>query len=166
MRSLSKACDIALGTIYNYYPTKKDLVVAMMVEYWKTYFTQFRDIATKNLSFYEKLHEIFLELEQFINNFKAVWLTPALYDNPDYVESGVREEDIYIERLVKAIEALIVEELSRKEISQKEMSALEESYSLETYELAQFIVTNFITMIQMPFFKYSSFEKILRNLLK
>lgn len=155
MRSLSKACDIALGTTYNYFPTKKDLVVEMMIEYWKEYFVHFREIASGEQPLYEKLHGIFLELEHFINNFKASWLTPGLYANPDYVESGVREEDIYMERLVKAIETLLI--AHRPDAGFRS--------SLSTYELAQFIVTNFITMIQMPFFKYFSFEKVLEELL-
>jgi len=58
MRALSKACDIALGTIYNYYPTKKDLIVEMMTEYWQNYLDSVQEIATSNTDLYIKLNNI------------------------------------------------------------------------------------------------------------
>ena len=56
MRALSKACDIALGTIYNYYPTKKVLIIEMMTEYWQNYLDSVREIATSNTDLYVKLN--------------------------------------------------------------------------------------------------------------
>ena len=36
---------------------------------------------------------------------------------------------------------------------------------LDSYETAKFILMNYITMVQMPIFKYSSFEMFLKELL-
>ena len=38
MRNLSGKCGIALGTIYNYYSTKEELIIEMMTDYWKEHF--------------------------------------------------------------------------------------------------------------------------------
>ena len=38
MRGLAKACGISVGSIYNYFPTKNDLMIAVVVELWKEIF--------------------------------------------------------------------------------------------------------------------------------
>lgn len=155
MRNISKACDIALGTIYNYYPTKKELIVDMMTGYWHEYFFKVQSIANLDCSFYEKLYEVFNILNTFIKNFKAIWLKPELYENPDYIESGIEKENIYIERLITFIENILIKEINENKVQCK----------LNPHEAAKFILMNFITIIQTPIFKYSSFELILKELI-
>lgn len=152
MRNVAKACDIALGTIYNYYPTKKDLVVEMMTEYWHEYICKVQAIVNSEYDFYVKLENIFSDLKNFIKTFKDVWLKPELYDNPDYVKSGADREYIYIEKLIRLIEKILIKDNRVKS-------------NPGSYETARFIVMNFITIIQMPVFKYTDFEIILKKLL-
>ncbi len=155
MRNLSKACDIALGTIYNYYPTKKALIIEMMMEHWQEYFCKLESVVSLDDTFYVKLNKIFNELSISINSFKEIWLKPELYNNPDYIESGLEKEHIFIERLIIVVENILIVESNNHNIQLK----------LNSYETAKFIVTNFITMVQMPIFKYSSFELFLKELL-
>lgn len=152
MRNVAKACDIALGTIYNYFPTKKDLIVEMMTEYWHEYLCITGDIINSEFSFYDKLKNIFVDLSFFIRTFKDVWLKPELCGKPDYIKGGIEREYIYIEKLVRLVEDILIKD--NKVIS-----------NLGSYETAKFIVTNLITIIQMPFFTYSDFEVILKNLI-
>ena len=156
MRSLSKACGIALGTIYNYYPTKQELIIEMMTDYWQNYLDSVQNIANSNADFYIKLNNIFNELRVFIESFRQFWLTPQLYDSPEYVKGGLRKEDMFMEKLI----------IIFKEILEKEHAVNNIHIKLGTYETANFIIMNFITMVQMPFFKYSSFELVLKELLK
>lgn len=156
MRTLSRACDIALGTIYNYYPTKQELIIEMMTEYWQNYLDSVQNIANSNADFYIKLNNIFNELRVFIESFRQFWLTPQLYDSPEYVKGGLRKEDMFMEKFI----------IIFKEILEKEHTANNIHVKLGAYETANFIIMNFITMVQMPFFKYSSFELVLKELLK
>lgn len=155
MRNISKACGIALGTVYNYYPTKKELVIDMMLDHWQEFFYRIEDVADSDFTLYEKLYRIFTELNSFIKTFKALWLKPEFYDNPDYVESGIEKETNYIERLIVFVESILLKEIEANKVKTR----------LDSYEAAKFIVMNFITMIQMPIFKYSSFEVILKQLI-
>lgn len=158
MRHVAKECDIALGTIYNYYPTKKDLVMEMMIDYWKEYFFSLEKLISSDDPFYIKLNKLFDELKAFIKTFKEIWLKREFYDTPDFVESGLEKEFFYMKQLVEKVEFILIEESSKinSEIHLKQSSN----------ETAEFIVLNFITIIQMPFFKYSSFETILKELFK
>lgn len=156
MRALSKACDIALGTIYNYYPTKKDLIIEMMTEYWQNYLNSVKKIAASNDDIYIKLNNIFNELKVFIESFRQYWLTPELYGSPEYVKGGLEKEYVFMERLITIV----------KDILEKEQDCNNIQIKLGAYETANFIIMNFVTMVQMPFFKYSSFELFLKELLK
>jgi AcrR family transcriptional regulator len=156
MRSIARSCDIAIGTIYNYYPTKKELIIEMMIDYWKEYFIVIDNIINSEDEFYIKLSRIFNELSGFIKRFKSEWLKPELYDKPDYVQSGVEKEYIYMEKLVTEIEKMLLKEAAYSNIN----------FKFDTKEIAKFIIMNFITMVQTPIFQYSSFENFLKELLK
>jgi AcrR family transcriptional regulator len=156
MRGLSKACDIALGTIYNYYPTKKELVVEMMTDYWQNYLDSVEKIINSNADIYIKLNNIFNELEVFIQNFRQYWLTPELYGSQEYVEGGLQKEYVFMEKLIGIIENILIKEQANKNIHIK----------LGARETANFIIMNFVTIVQMPLFKYESFEVFLKELLK
>lgn len=158
MRNVAKACDIAIGTIYNYYPTKKDLVMEMMTEYWEEYFRILEQLINSEDNFYIKLNKIFNELGVFIKTFKEVWLKAEFYDTPDYITSGLEKEFIYIEKLIRKIEDILIKEASNKNSKV--------CIKFDSYETAKFILMNFITMIRMPFFQYSYFEIFLKELLK
>lgn len=158
MRNVAKACGIALGTIYNYYPTKKDLVIAMMEGYWEEYFHLLDEVVNSDKDFYVKLSEIFTDLNYFTKKFKQMWLRPEFYATPDFVETGVEREYVYFDELIKKLEALLLDEASKKD------SPI--NIKLGSYDTAKFIMLNFIAMIQMPFFHYLSFEKFLRQLLE
>jgi AcrR family transcriptional regulator len=156
MRSLSKECDIALGTIYNYYPTKKELVIEMMTDYWQNYLDTVEEIVNSDVNMYIKLNNIFNELEVFIQNFRQYWLTPELYDSKEYVEGGLQKEYVFMEKLIIIIESILIKEQANKNIHIK----------LGARETASFIIMNFITIVQMPLFKYDTFEVFLKELLK
>jgi AcrR family transcriptional regulator len=38
MRSVAKACNVALGSLYNYFPNKDDLVIAVIESVWQDIF--------------------------------------------------------------------------------------------------------------------------------
>jgi len=162
IRNVAKASGLAVGTIYNYYPTKKDLVIEMMIEYWGECFKSLEIITNSQTTLYVKLFKIFSELNIFISTFKEVWLKANKADNTDNSNSGLEKENLHmenhIEKLIRTVEKLLIEESAR--------SNSEITIKMDTYELAKFIVMNFITMIQMQMFKYESFENILKQLLE
>jgi len=157
IRSVAKDCNLAVGTIYNYYPSKRELVIEMMLEYWNECFRVFDAIIELNEPLYEKLFKMFNELSGFITTFKEVWLKAGNFQHDESPGSEMEKEYLYMEILIHKIEALLIAE------SLKGDSKI--SIKVDSYELAKFILMNFITMIQMPIFKYLNFENILKQLL-
>lgn len=47
MKTLAAECDIAVGTLYNYYPNKKELYLAVVLESWKDTFKKLEKIDTQ-----------------------------------------------------------------------------------------------------------------------
>lgn len=157
MRALSKACGIALGTIYNYYPNKKDLVFEMMTDYWQCYLDTVAEIIAADADIYTKLNRVFNELEIFISNFRQYWLTPELYGDEDYVNGGLQQDHRFIDKLID----LIAAELTRAATDDNAIQI-----RLGARETANLIIMNFITIIQMPYFRYQTFELFLKQLLE
>lgn len=155
IRRIAKECGIAVGTIYNYFPTKKDMIIEMMTSYWEEFFYDIESIISSNEDFYIKLNKIFDILSAFIKRFKEVWLSDEIYSSPDYIESGLKKENIYIDKLIKVIKKLLEEDIyNRSDGNIKQ---------IEPYKMASFIVANFYTMVQMPYLDYTSFESILKK---
>lgn len=156
MRALSKACGIALGTIYNYYPTKKDLVFEMMTDYWQRFLDAVTEIIAADADIYLKLNRVFSELEIFISNFRQYWLTPALYGDQAYSEGGLQQDHRFIDQLIDLIAAELTSAAADNTIQIR----------LGVQETAKFFVLNCITIVQMPLFRYQSFELFLKQLLE
>jgi AcrR family transcriptional regulator len=156
MRALSKACGIALGTIYNYYPTKKDLLFEMMTDYWQRFLDAVAEIIATDADIYLKLHRVFTELEIFISNFRQYWLTPELYGDQAYSDGGLQKDHRFIDQLIDLIAAELTRAAADNTIQIR----------LGAQETAKFIITNCITIVQMPLFQYQSFELFLKQLLE
>ena len=152
MRNVAKECGIAIGSIYNYYPTKSELIVAMMTEYWDEFFIFMKEI--ESLQFFDGLRSMFFKLEDFVKVFREVWLKPDLYKSKDSVNKGVKKEHEYLFKIQLFIEKKLIEEFPNnlEEISPREFST--------------FIISNFMSMLQNKRFSYESFEKIIKKLLK
>ena len=62
MRLIAKKCDIALGSIYNYFPSKSDLLIATIESIWKDIFN------LENCSFkFENFSDTILYIFETIN---------------------------------------------------------------------------------------------------
>lgn len=155
IRRVAKECDIAVGTIYNYFPSKKELIIEMMTDFWEEYFYDIEPILSSQAEFYTKLKKLFLDLAQFIKRFREIWLRRELYSTPDYIETGLIRENIYIQRLIVIIEEMLIKEVYHKENVQR----------FNPNKMASFILMNFITMVQTPYFDYSFFERILKEVI-
>ncbi|MBI9109018.1 MAG: TetR/AcrR family transcriptional regulator [Spirochaetales bacterium] len=157
IRRVAKDCGIAVGTIYNYFPGKKELVIEMMVNFWINFFLKINTEINSDKDFYLKLKYIMDELSCILKRFKDVWLKNELYSTPDYIASGMQEHNTHIGKLISMIEEMLKSELEARN--------REIDNGFTTHSMAKFIVINFISMIQMPFMDYDFFEKILKKLI-
>lgn len=151
MRKVSEESGIAVGTIYNYFPTKQALMIQLLEDYWYEYLIIIDEIDHSETDFYGKLSKIFIKLEEFLNTFMEVWLKNS---RPGYDDDSRSRKDIFTEKLIVKLEEILTEAEKTGEIN----------LILDSHELANFLLMNFIMMAQMKQFKYENFKKIIIKL--
>jgi len=153
MRGVASACGIALGTIYNYFPNKEDLMVEMMSDYWKTFQLEVEGILGSAGPLSVKLRGIYQSLESFVTIFRNEWLRPELYQAEEVLGSSRGRKFQAIERLAVRLAGWMEVE----GICLRNMTRLES---------ASFLVMNFLAMIQTPLVEYDVLEKVILSLLE
>jgi AcrR family transcriptional regulator len=152
MRQVSKRSGIAVGTIYNYFPTKQDLILELIENYWYEYLISLEEIDKNNTDLFIKLEEIFNKLNFFVDTFKEVWIKNS---SSEYTEDGKLRKNIFVDKLNKRLEAILIEAQNKNTIT----------LSIEPAVLAKFLILNFIMMSQMKQFAYEDFNKIIKSYL-
>ncbi|MDP4143317.1 MAG: TetR/AcrR family transcriptional regulator [Bacillota bacterium] len=153
MREVSKKSGIAVGTIYNYFPTKMDLTIQLMENYWYDYLDEVNEIDKTEQDFYLKLFKLYKRLDNFLETFMEVWVKNA---NSGYTEDSLNRKKHFQEKLTKKFEEILLKAQNNGDIH----------LVLEPKATAKFLMLNFIMMAQMKEFEYTDFEKILRKIFK
>lgn len=152
MRNVSKRSGIAVGTIYNYFPTKQHLSIKLMENYWYDYLIAVEEIDKKEINLFQKLLEIYEKLETFVETFKEVWVKNS---STKYSQEGLARKKNFVEKLNKKLETILLKEEQKGNIR----------LFLDAGKLSEFLILNFIMMAQMKQFQYNDFEKIIKKLL-
>lgn len=72
MRSVAAACHVAVGTVYNYFPSKVMLVAEVILEDWRATLLRM-DTPAESETPLEGLGRIFEELMRFYDKYDALW---------------------------------------------------------------------------------------------
>jgi len=158
MRAVAKECSFAVGTIYNYFPTKDHLLAQLMADYWEEYYEVLENIDEEALDLLPKLRKMYEQLEIFLNTFLETWLQMNREPHYQHSKAGFKRKEDFTEKLILKMKRIIEQE--------NIMGCDLISFEVTTYEISKFIISNFLMMAQMKQFDYNSFEKILRALLK
>lgn len=158
MRAIAKSCGIATGTIYNYFPTKRELLLQMMTDYWETHFAVIDEVSASGDNLFVRLKNIFSIMENFVLCFREIWMGMRQENKNAYATEDIHHNHDYMRRLIEKVELVLVLE------EQRNPSAL--NYPLPARELASFIVQNNLAICHMQNMSYSSWELLLRKVLK
>ncbi len=73
IRSVAQGCGIAVGTVYNYFPSKDMLVAAVMLEDWLTTLERMRARCRRAASLRGALTALYEGVTAFSNIYRSVW---------------------------------------------------------------------------------------------
>lgn len=73
MRSIASACHVAVGTLYNYFPSKDVLAARVMLKDWRTALERMDRAAGEARTALEGLESIFRELMAFCDIYVSTW---------------------------------------------------------------------------------------------
>ena len=68
MRAVAKDCDVALGALYYYFPSKNDLLIAAIESVWEDIF-RFQDIQCQEISFLTYMEKTFYHVQKGIQKY-------------------------------------------------------------------------------------------------
>ena len=77
IRSVAKKCQVGVGTVYNYYPSKEALVAAFLLEDWKSCIASIESCAQKAEEGTAVLREIHRCLTEYIRRHQAIFRDKA-----------------------------------------------------------------------------------------
>ena len=73
IRSVAKACGIGVGTVYNYFPSKEDLLAACMLEDWNRCVGAINQAASRSEEPEAVIYCLYRQLRGFIQSYEAVF---------------------------------------------------------------------------------------------
>lgn len=157
MRKIANRCDIALGTIYNYYPTKADIVLDLVEGFWMTCFKDFNKLCSEELDFFEQIEQIYFHILSYLKRFEGHCLEylnglPSI--NKD---EGKKREAEFMNKIVDVFSKLY---LTHK--SEFNTDVIEK---FNEVDIARFILDNVIAMLKRFEEDYSLFDLTLKKLL-
>lgn len=119
MRKIAKENKIAVGTLYNYYSNKKELMTRAFEESWKDTLSKLDEIVASNNPPEEKINSFVVELYDGISGRKGlgkVLMSNELFNSDNKAENKKNENDMAInkfqnisEKIVEKLEGIILE---------------------------------------------------------
>ena len=74
IREIAKACKFSLGTVYNYFKNKTELIIEVFNIKWNETLEKIKLISILDINFEEKIKLIYEELDKFLKYHKSIFL--------------------------------------------------------------------------------------------
>lgn len=98
IRRVASESGIAIGTVYNYYPAKSDLILAVMEDFWRNVFHG-NEFNTESTDFVESFAQIFRNLSSNLDRFETIFLKEAALFNREEKLKGKNLEITYLNHM-------------------------------------------------------------------
>lgn len=147
MRNLAKACNIGIGTLYNYFKNKHSIVLEIVRLDWEASLNRLEKVRGFSSTFEEKMKFIYDELENYLYNHIDIFV--LLY-NEEKNKPNHFKDNIFGSLYVLTDEIINYH---------KENGDLK--IDLDTRSISRFIVSNIITIIKSHAFSFNDLMCIL-----
>ena len=77
IRSVAKSCQVAVGTVYNYFPSKEVLAASVLLDRWKLALSEMERVAEAETCAEEVLRCIYQQLCAFMDQYRVLFLDEA-----------------------------------------------------------------------------------------
>lgn len=94
LRDIAKDCDIAVGTIYNYFKSKELLIATIMLEDWKNILNKMDEGFINVCSIEEGFLLMYHSMQEFIQIYENIWSQSNASKNTSYSRHDLLQEQI------------------------------------------------------------------------
>lgn len=131
IRDLAKSCNIGIGTFYNYYQNKDEIVKAIIKTDWEKIIVSINtEIECDNLDFKERIHIIYGGVSEFLKNYLDTFMV--------MISNGSRNHREKNDKILIPYENILKKVL----IFHKDKGDI--NYQIEDEKLAKLILNNII----------------------
>ncbi|AQS53241.1 hypothetical protein BW727_100848 [Jeotgalibaca dankookensis] len=99
IRTVAKNSGIAIGTVYNYFPSKGDLLISVVTEFWDEAFADLEGITSTSSNFFDNLENIYRVLDNYLHHFKENWLNQLVLLKADEKVMARKKEEEYFQKV-------------------------------------------------------------------
>lgn len=96
IRGVASACGVSVGSIYNYFPTKGDLIIVVIEEFWKDIFERGMCNHHNEVCFIQFFQEIYIRFYDYLKIFKEDLLNQISFLSKSEREKGRVLESQYL----------------------------------------------------------------------
>ncbi|MDF2616632.1 MAG: transcriptional regulator, TetR family [Sedimentibacter sp.] len=138
MRDVAKHCNVAVGSVYNYFPSKADLAAATVEDIWKDIFHKLSDIDNPN-DFVERVTWLFETVKNGVKQYPAFFTLHSVnFANEDKVK-GRKVMNEYFTHMKKGLMQ------SLQNDSNVKTDTFNETFTQERF--VDFVFSNIITLL-------------------
>jgi AcrR family transcriptional regulator len=138
MRDVAKHCNVAVGSVYNYFPSKADLAAATVEDIWKDIFHKLSDIDNPN-DFVERVTWLFETVKNGVKEYPAFFTLHSVnFANEDKVK-GRKVMNEYFTHMKKGLMQ------SLQNDSNVKAGTFNETFTQEHF--VDFVFSNIITLL-------------------
>jgi AcrR family transcriptional regulator len=157
IRSVAKNSGIAIGTVYNYFPSKGDLLVAVIEDFWEGAFADVDWGSFAYEDFYDNLEKIYNILYIYLNKFKENWLEELSFLKTQEKLLGKQKQTEYFKKIYNRIKDMMEMDNNIKQYQWTDVISKEKT--------AEFIFENMIMMLKKGDKNMSFFIEILKKIM-
>ena len=99
IRNVAKRCNVSIGAIYNYFPTKADLVLSVVEDFWNYTWIQKDSYAKDDEKFTVFFERYFKTLLKRLFQFENDWLAKISMLSVQEKEKGIQLEEKCFEHI-------------------------------------------------------------------
>lgn len=104
VREVAKLANVSVGTIYNYYTTKDDLIIGVLTDFWRNAFKAIHlECGEDQKDFFVRIEKLYLDFYGYMAQFKENFLSQVASFNKSVLkESKVAESEAFlnVERMI------------------------------------------------------------------
>lgn len=138
MRAVASACGLALGSIYYYFPSKNDLLIAAIESVWEDIF-RLKEAGKDETSFPEYIAKCFQQIRKGIEKYPNFFTIHSISLSSNAQDKARNSMDHYLGKVREQILASI-----RKDARIKETAF---TNGLEEDEFLDFVISNMISFL-------------------
>lgn len=157
MRNLAKQSGVATGSVYNYFSSKAEVLIALVEDFWRTiYFPEFQQITEKE-TFLETVQFIYETLGTHLVEFRQIYLGTLSLLSAEEKQKGRSVEQEYM----KHIKQHLLQLLNKDPAINPQV--WNEVFTKERF--LDFLFTNIITMLTKGISDCSFLLELLQKIL-